>query len=539
MAAPLIDTADPLDCDAVIVGSGAAGLAAALAAASEGQRTLVLEKSRWLGGTTAMSGAGTWIPNNRLMREAGIADSSEETLTYIRGVSPPGWEATEDALWRVLAEQSAPMFDFLERTTPLAFELVRHPDLYAEAPGGKAFGRMVSVKPISRYRLGRLWNRVRPSVKPQFFTYKELVDGVLKDPWRGALKLAPALARRLLLGERAAGNGLTIGLAAGCLKLGVDIRLEAAVERLLCEDDRVVGVEARIGGQIRRIRARKGVVLATGGFDWDPAAMGRHFPGLDLTGAPASNSGDGQRMAAEVGAELAHMDQANIAPATFTQYEGQRHAQPLYETYAPHVILVNRHAERFVSEGSPALGEAVDARGADGQHLHLPAWRIFDSRFASAAKLSMHFASREPGFVRQADTIEALAVEIGLDPARLRATVDRFNGWAAGGVDRDFHRGETVWERHYTGDRALGTVAEPPFHAAPFLYVSLGTKGGPRTDAQCRVLRADRSAIAGLYCAGIAMASPIGTRAVGAGTTIGPCLTFGYVAGRALSQRNA
>jgi 3-oxosteroid 1-dehydrogenase len=269
--------------------------------------------------------------------------------------------------------------------------------------------------------------------------------------------------------------------------------------------------------------------------------MPKHFPGIELIGAPRDNTGDGQRMAEAAGAELAHMDQANIAPVTFTQYEGHRHAQPLYESYTGHCILVNRHAERFVSEGSPALGSALDERGPDGKPRHLPVWRIFDARYSH--KLSAMYAAKDPGFVRSAPTLEALATQIGLDPHRLVATVERFNGWAKDGVDRDFHRGETGWERYYTGPveqkKALGTIEQPPFHAAPFLYASLGTKGGPRTNARCEVLRPDRSVIAGLYCAGIAMAHPIGTKAVGAGTTIGPCLTFGYIAGRAIARRNA
>jgi 3-oxosteroid 1-dehydrogenase len=531
-------TAEVEDYDVVVVGSGAAGLSAALAAAHGGASVLVLEKSRWLGGTTAMSGAGTWVPGNHHMKAAGIADSPEETFDYIKGAAPPGWEASEHELWQVLAEQSAPMLKFLEEETPLRFELVNHPDLYAEAPGGKPFGRMVSTTPISRFRLGRWWNKVRPSVKTQLFTYKELVDGVLKHPVRGALSMAPTLIWRLLTASVGAGNALVTGLVRGCLDKGCRIELEAPVHRLVMEGDAIAGVEATIDGKRVTVRARRGVVLATGGFDWNRELMEKYFPGLDLTGAPDTNTGDGQVMAAAVGAELAHMDQALISPATFTTYEGRRHAQPLLETYAPHVILVNRHAKRFVSEGSPALGAAMDERGPDGKPRHLPAWRIFDSRFAASMKLSMHYSSKEKGFIRQADTIEALAAEIGLDPAALRATVDRFNGWSKEGVDRDFHRGESVWERYYTKDKALGTVEVGPFYAAPFLYVSLGTKGGPRTDRHCRVLRPDRSVIGGLYCAGIAMASPIGTRAVGAGTTIGPCLTFGYVAGREIARRN-
>ncbi|MBI3199583.1 MAG: FAD-dependent oxidoreductase, partial [Rhodospirillales bacterium] len=353
----------PLDADVIVVGSGAAGLSAALAAAHDGAKVLVLEKSRWLGGTTAMSGAGTWVPGNHHMAAAGIADSPEETLEYIRGAAPPGWQQDEDELWQVLAEQSAPMLKFLEEETPLRFELVNHPDLYAEAPGGKKFGRMVSTRPISRFLLGRLWNRVRPSVKTQLFTYRELVDGVLKNPVRGALGMAPALLWRLLTASVGAGNALVTGLARGCLDKGCVIQLESPVTRLLMENESVVGVEALIDGEKRPLIAARGVVLATGGFDWNAELMAKHFPGLDLTGAPDTNTGDGQAMAAAAGAELAHMDQALISPATFTTYEGRRHAQPLLETYAPHVILVNRHARRFVSEGSPALGVAVDERG--------------------------------------------------------------------------------------------------------------------------------------------------------------------------------
>jgi len=525
-----------LACDVVVVGSGAAGLSAALAAAVDGAQVIVLEKSPWLGGTTAMSAAGTWVPANHHMIAAGIDDSPEETLTYIRAVSPPGWQESEDELWRALAENAAPMLRFVEDHTPLVFELVNHPDFYVEAPGGRLHGRMVSPTLISRYRLGKWWNRVRKSVKPQFFTYKEMINGVLKDPVKAILKMGPALVWRVITGKVGLGNGLTVGLVRGCLDAGCRIEMNADVKRLLSDGVTVSGVEAVIAGTPTTIHARKGVVLATGGFDWAPDYMPEHFPGVEIIGAPRSNTGDGQRMAAEIGAELAHMDQANIAPATFTRYEGERHAQPLYETYAPHCILVNRWGKRFVSEGSASLGEAIDERGPDGRSKHVPVWRIFDSRYAN--RLSQMYAAKDPGFVRSAATLEELAKKIDLDPATLVATVERFNGWSKEGVDRDFHRGESAWERHYTKDKALATIEQAPFHAAPFLYASLGTKGGPRTNRFCEVLRPDKSVIGGLYCAGIAMASPIGTRAVGAGTTIGPCLTFGYIAGKAIARRN-
>src|ERR1043165_5476901 len=200
-----------ITCDVVVVGSGSAGLSAALAASVGGARVIVLEKARVLGGTTAMSAAGTWIPANHHMLAAGLSDSPDETLTYIRAVSPPGWRETEDELWQALAEQSAPMLRFLEDRTPLVFELVNHPDFYVEAPGGRLFGRMVSPTLISRYLLGRLWNKVRPSVKPQFFTYKEMIGGILKDPWRAGLKLGPQLVWRVIAGKGGLGHGLLVG----------------------------------------------------------------------------------------------------------------------------------------------------------------------------------------------------------------------------------------------------------------------------------------------------------------------------------------
>ena len=528
---------DVSECDVVVVGSGASGLAAALAASVDGAKVVVLEKSHVLGGTTAMSAAGTWVPANHHMLAAGIADSPVETLAYLRATAPPGWAQDEEELWRALAEESPRMLRFIEDETPLVFELVNHPDFYVEAPGGRLHGRMVSPTLISRYILGRWWNRVRKSVKPQFFTYREMVDGVLKDPWRSALRMGPALVWRVIAGRVGLGNGLIVGLLRGCLDKGCRVVTDAHVRHLLIEGDAVVGVEATIEGKPASIRAAKGVVLATGGFDWSPQLMPKYFSNIDLVGAPNSNTGDGQRMAAEAGALMERMDQANIAPATFTTYEGRRHAQPLYETYTPHCILVNRRAERFVSEGSPALGAAIDARDALGRPAHLPVWRIFDSRYRHP--LSMHYASKDPGFIRRAPTIETLAAKIGLESVALAATVARFNGWCREGVDSDFHRGETAWERYYTGARALGTIERPPFFAAPFLYVSLGTKGGARTNRHCEVIRPDRSVIGGLYCAGIAMAHPIGTRAVGAGTTIGPCLTFGYIAGKSIARRNS
>ena len=206
----------------------------------------------------------------------------------MRATAPPGWQAEEDELWQALASESAPMLRFLEDRTPLRFELVDHPDFYVEAPGGKLFGRMVSPTLISRYIVGRFWNRIRPSVKPQFFTYKEMIGGILKDPWKAGLKMGHKLVWRFLAQKVGLGNGLIVGLLRGCQDHGCRIFTDADVKKLIVEGGVVAGVDVSIAGKPRTIRAAKGVVLATGGFDWAPDYMPKYFPGIELIGAPRS-----------------------------------------------------------------------------------------------------------------------------------------------------------------------------------------------------------------------------------------------------------
>ena len=535
--------------DIIVVGSGAAGLAAALTAAVGGARVLVLEKSALIGGTSAMSGAGTWVPANHHMLAAGLDDSPAQALAYLRATAPPGWQEQEDDLWQAFAAAAPAMLAFLEAHTPLRFELVHHPDLYVEAPGGKFSGRMVSPKPLSRNLVGRWRHRIRGSTLPQLFTYRELVIGpVLDRPLRTIAAMLPTLAYRVLTRRVGMGNALIVGLLKGCLDHGCEIAAGARVCRLLTDaEGRVSGVEAEIAGRVTALPATQGVVLASGGFEWNAELLARHFPGeVGLIGGPHTNTGDGQIMAAAVGAALARMDQANIYPALPTVYEGRRQALPLTVLYHPHCILVNRLAQRFLNEGSPNVGAALDTRdAATGLPVHLPAWQIFDAQYARRNRVIMRYARRDGRWLCRAGSLADLASQIALDPQALAATVERFNGFARAGRDLDFDRGESAWEKFHTGDPkrpggngALGAIEQPPFYAAPYQRSILTTKGGPRTDARGQVLRPDGSRIAGLYCAGVAMANPIGTKAVGAGTTIGPCLSWGYICGQSLRREN-
>jgi 3-oxosteroid 1-dehydrogenase len=535
--------------DIIVIGSGAAALSAALTASVRGASVLILEKSHKVGGTSAMSGAGTWIPVNHHAKALGIADSAEEALTYLRAASADGWRASEDHLWASFIEHAPKLLEFLEAHTPLRFEFVPEPDPQAEKPGGKALGRMVSPRPLSRWLVGRYAGRIRRSTLPHLFTYREMVGhDPYGDPIGSVLSIWPRLLFRLVTNSRGQGNALVVGLLRGCLDHGCRLETGARVVDLVVEEATgwVEGVEVERDGRRARHLARRGVLLATGGFEWDRELFARHFPGpLGWIGSPPTNTGDGQKLAMRIGAALERMDQANIYPLLPTSYEGKQHGMPATYQAHPHAIVVDRHARRFVSEYDYNIGEALDRRDqTSGSPLHLPCWVIGDSRFSARPLLFRWYARQEKGWVRRAPTIESLAQAIGLAPKDLAETVARYNGFARAGRDGDFHRGESVWERYKThahdggGNAALGTIERAPFVAVPLNRSTVGTKGGARTNERAQVLRPDGTIIPGLYCAGNAMANPIGTRAVGAGTTIGPCLTWGHIAALNLLREN-
>jgi 3-oxosteroid 1-dehydrogenase len=541
---------DQSEFDVVVIGSGAAGLTAALTASAAGAQVLILEKSALIGGTSAMSGAGTWIPCNRLAREAGLSDSREEALTYLRAASPEGWDREEQPLWQSFVDNAAKMIDFVEAHSPLRYQLLAEPDPQAEKPGGKAAGRMISPYPLSRRLLGRLGGRLRRSTLPHLFTYHELVTlDLYHAPLRSLLKCAPRLISRLLRAERGQGSALIIGLLRGCLDHGCLLSLDSrVVELILDREAGVGGIKVRIGDRLYSVHARRGVVLATGGFEWDAELLNQHFPGgVERLGSPRSNEGDGQKLARKAGAKLARMDQANIYPLLPIFYEGRLHGLPVTFQAEPHAIVVNARAERFVSEYDYNIGEALDRRDPNsGAAINLPAWVIGDIRVWKASPVLRWYAAKEPGWVKKADSLTALANIVGLEPERLRATVERWNVFCDTGRDEDFHRGETGWERykskHSSNDRGinptLGRIERVPFIAMSINRSIVGTKGGARTTAKGEVLREDGSVISGLYAAGNAMANPIGTRAVGAGTTIGPCMTWGYICAKSISAAN-
>jgi 3-oxosteroid 1-dehydrogenase len=530
-------------CDFLVIGSGCAGLSAALRAAKGGLSVQVLEKTAWLGGTSAMSGSGIWIPANHVARAAGVEDSVEEAIQYIRAAAPEGWSNTEAPLWTAFAENAPLALKFIDDNTPLRFVITKEPDPFSEYPGGKVYGRQLTVEPLSRWRIGRLSRHLRRSTYPSLFSYQEMTSlDPYHHPLMVTLKLLPKLAWRLLTNSRGMGNALMTGLIRGCLDLGVTIQRQTpAVSLVQDASGRVAGAVVESHGRRRSLSARFGVLLATGGFEWDEALRERHFPGgVRFLGSPPGNTGDGQKMAARAGAKLDRMDQANIYPCLPTVYEGRPTGLPMTFTAEKHCILVDRHGRRFANEKDYNIGERIDERDPrTGAPVHLPVWLIGDTRFLKQSLPFLWFARKDKGFVIDAATLPELARRTGLPPDALSDTVARFNRFCDEGTDLDFRSGQTVWDAYKSRDAKLSLhkVSEGPFVAIEVSRSILGTKGGARTDERGRVLRDDGSVIDGLYAAGLAMANPFGTRAFGAGTTLGPNMTWGFICAGAVLER--
>jgi 3-oxosteroid 1-dehydrogenase len=269
-------------CDFLVIGSGSAALSAALRAAKGGLCVQIVEKTAWLGGTTAMSGAGIWIPANHVARTAGVEDSVEEAIRYIRSAAPEGWSNTEAPLWTAFAETAPRALKFIEDNTPLKFVITKEPDPFSELPGGKVYGRQLTVEPLSRWRIGGLSRHLRRSTLVNLFSYQEMVSlDPYHHPLSASLKVLPKLGWRLLSNSRGMGNALVTGLVRGCLDLGVTIRRQTPAVALVQDAcGRVAGGVVESDGRQRSLSARHGVLLATGGFEWDEALRERYFPGV-------------------------------------------------------------------------------------------------------------------------------------------------------------------------------------------------------------------------------------------------------------------
>lgn len=533
--------------DVVIVGAGASGLAAAIAAHEAGAAVQVIEKASTVGGTAAISGGVVWAPANAHMSPSDAEADREAAIAYFRSLS-------DDLNAEVLAafvNEAGDAIAFLESVTPLRFGvLAGYPDYYLDRPGARPHGgRALDADLFDFNRLGAWREKV--------FTAGPVSRLMLRETPLGGATILPAaeVFRSRTLGDlRGFGQALVGALLAGCLERGIEPILNAHARRLLVEEGAVVGVEVTQSGQVRRFAARRGVILATGGFEWNRAMTTAFLRGpLTHPASPPNATGDGLKMAQRVGADLGNMTSAwwapTMTPGGETWPDGSPRSSPvLIERTLPGSIIVNRGGRRFCNEATnySALAGAFhqfDPNTYDWANL--PAWLVFDGAY----KARYAVGPAPPGFpapdwISSAPTLAALALEIGCDPGGLAQSVDTFNRGAALGRDPDFGRGESPYDIFY-GDRSrpgaaatLAPLETPPFFAVPITMGALGTNGGVRTDSCGRALDPDGEVIPGLYAAGNVMAAPTGSVYAGAGGTLGPALTFGCIAGRHAAHRS-
>lgn len=537
-----------IEADVVVLGSGGAAMTAAIAAHDFGaSEVVILERSGMVGGTTAMSGGMLWIPNNHHMHEEGIEDSDEEVVTYLDSLAPGALDP--ETLWSFM--QNGPeMLRYLAERTPVRLRAFKDfPDYQPYSPGAKPDGgRSLDNEAFSFERLGKWAGRVNPSK----MAYP--LRGSLMEAISGSLDEA-TLAEREAGDYRGLGQALAGALFMAVLDRNIPVEFEKRARKLVKDGDKVIGVIAEdANGKPFSVRARRGVVIATGGFEWNETLV-KAFVRGPLTG-PVSvpeNEGDGLLMAIEAGAQLGNMQNAFWMQSVLEFKPQHRNAKPNYllgsdERARPGAILVNRAGKRFVNEAANynALGKSLHAFDA-GTHTYanLPYWLIIDQRY----KDKYHTFNSPPGgptpsFMMKADTLEELAEVAGIDPQGLVATVARFNDMVRKGHDDDFNRGDNTYDNFYMwGDtdfdppyRTLGVIDQGPFYAVKMEAGALGTAGGPRTNADAQVVDWNGNPIPGLYAAGNAMAAVLGEIYGGAGGTLGPGLTFGYVAGRHLGS---
>lgn len=536
------------EADVVVLGSGGAAMTAAITAKDFGAGdVIILEKSGMVGGTTAMSGGMLWIPNNPYQVEAGIADSDDEVVAYLDALAPG--QLDPETLGAFL-EGGPELIRYLIEKTPVRFHAYADfPDYQPYLPGAKPDGgRSLDNEAFSFATLGKWATRVNPTK----MAYP--VRGSLMEAIQGTLDEA-TLAEREAGDYRGLGQALAGSLFKAVLDREIPVEFEKRARKLVKDGDRVIGVVAEdAGGRDFRVRARRGVVIATGGFEWNEQLV-RTFLRGPLTG-PVSvpeNEGDGLIMAIEAGAQLGNMQHAFWQQSVLEFKPQHRNAKPNYllgsdERARPGAILVNAKGKRFVNEAANynAMGKAMHAFDA-GTHSYanLPYWLIFDQRYRDKYPLFNAMPSSPlPSFVMQADTLEALAERAGIDAAGLAATVERFNGMVRQGHDDDFNRGDNTYDNFYMwGDadfeppyRTLGLIDQGPYYAVKMEPGALGTSGGPKTNGDAQVLDWQGEPIPGLYAAGNAMAAVLGEGYGGAGGTLGPGMTFGYLAGKHLGM---
>jgi 3-oxosteroid 1-dehydrogenase len=545
--------------DFVVVGSGGGSMCAGLVMRAAGKRVVILEKTGLVGGTTARSGGVMWIPNNPFMKRDGVEDSFEKAERYLESVvnsaDAPG---TSPERRRAYLIEAPKMVEFL---VSQGIELTRvkyWPDYYDELPGGSKEGRTVIAKLFNVKELGEWRDKLRPGMLATMGDVAAYVDEGMKirtmrTSWAGKRALLKVGLRTVfsrLLGRHyvSAGAALQGRMLKAALAAGVDIRINSPVTELIFEDGAVKGVVTVKDGRPWRIGAALGVLVNAGGFARNQVMRDRYQPGtrVEWTNVPEGDTGEMIQEMMRLGAAVAQMEemvgfQSSIAPGTENDV-----IKPGVQAQiaSPHAILVDQTGVRYQNEGGSYHAFCKGMLERNKVVPAVPSWAIFDQQHVRKYPVvgvnpGKKFPQRwfDEGFMHKANSIEELAKSIHVDPATLKATVERFNGFVRKNHDDDFGRGDREYDR-WLGDPAhkpsptLGTIEEPPFYAVPVVPGDVSTFGGVVTDEYARVVRNDGSVIPGLYATGVSTASVMGRTYPGAGCSVGPSFTFGYIAAK-------
>ena len=547
--------------DILVVGSGAGGLLSALVASEHHADVLVIEKEREWGGTSATSGGGIWIPASDQAREAGFEDSVDDAFKYVRALSK---DNVPDTNIRAFVTQAAPMLRWMGEKTDIIYCAFPYPDYHAENPGGSPTGYRTHMPlPMDGKVLGKDVETLRfASPAASLFGYlnwhfDETYIMLFRAPgWRWHLikslarywfdlpfRFRSRKDRRLTLG-----NALVGGIRMALNKRNVPVWLNTPMQDLIEERGAITGAIISHEGKTVRVRARKGVILAAGGFDKSAEMRKANAPLYQNTlysGGTAGNTGDSIRAAVEVGAETMNLQSTWAAPVFYVPGEDRGRLCTI-ERALPGCLMVNQKGERYLNEAASyhIVGQQMAKREAE-HHDASPSWFVFDHEYRHKYPVGPLMPIMPDWFQRgevqnilkKGRTLSELAQAMGVETSALSATIQRYNDSAAKGEDPDFHRGEAAYDKMYgdprvTPNPCLRPLSKGPFYAMPIYPGDIGTNGGLLTDDKARVVDTKGKPIPGLYAIGNNAASAMGESYPGAGVTIGPALTFGYIAAR-------
>jgi 3-oxosteroid 1-dehydrogenase len=549
--------------DLLIVGSGAGAMTAALVGCDGGADVLLIEKGDQYGGSSAMSGGGLWVPCNHIAREAGFEDSPEDAWKYLKGCVG---DATPDERLRAYLDAAPEMVRYLcEHTRAEFIPLLEYADYYPNVEGSMPGGRCLDPENFDARLLGDEFLKMRECAPQQqimgriCMTIPEARISLARTPgWvmtimRLFFKYAFDLPWRFKSRRDrnlSMGNALVGMLRRSLMDRDIPLWLETPARKLLLEGDRVVGVEAERHGKRIRIRGSKGVILAAGGFEANQAMREKYLPkptNAEWSSANPNNTGDIIDMGIEIGAAIRLMDEAWWGPAV--KFPGDERARFfVIELSLPGSVLVNKRGQRYVNEAAP-YGDKVAAMYAKNspEAETIPSYLVFDANFRKKYPVGPLLpGQQQPDWMApkevmnlmvKANTLDELARKLEIDAGGLAATVAKMNEYARTGVDPEFGRGDTIFDRYYgdtnvTPNPNLGPIEEPPFYGMRTWPGELGTKGGLEVDVRARVLKENGEVIPGLYATGNCSASVMGRTYPGPGATLGPATTFGYIAAR-------